>query len=84
MHNLKVEDYVLIGSRAEDLSLENNLTYSSEGLLQRGKGGARIHRRFCNKNQAVRTCKDYCKLEKTRHLNVVLFYVWEDARVWAH
>ena len=37
MHNLKVEDYVLIGSRAEDLSLENNLTYSSEGLLQRGK-----------------------------------------------
>ena len=58
MHNLKVEDYVLIGSRAEDLSLENNLTYSSEGLLQRGKGGARIHRRFCNKNQAVRTCKD--------------------------
>ena len=31
--------------------------------------------------------KDYCFLKKTRYLrlmNLVLFFIWEDARVWAH
>ena len=31
--------------------------------------------------------KDYCELKKTRYLklrNLVIFYVWGVARVWAH
>ena len=42
---------------------------------------------FCNKDQLVRTSKDYCQLKKTRYLklrNLVLFFVWEDARVHTH
>ena len=42
---------------------------------------------FCSKNQVVRTSKDDCQLKKTKHLkltNLTLFYVWEDARVWAY
>ena len=38
MHNLKIENYVLLGRLTEN--------YCSEGLLQRGKGGARIYRRY--------------------------------------
>ena len=31
--------------------------------------------------------KDYCKLKKTKYSklrNLALFYVWKDARIWAH
>ena len=41
MHSLRVENYVLFSGLAEDLNLEDRLSDSSEGLLQRGKGGAR-------------------------------------------
>ena len=51
MHNLKVENYVLFGGRTEDLSLEDSLSDSSEGLLWRGMGGARIYRSFSNNNK---------------------------------
>ena len=34
MHNLKAENYVLFGRLAEDLSLRNSLSKSSEGLFQ--------------------------------------------------
>ena len=40
MHNLKVENYVLLGRIAKDLGLGCSLLDSSERLLQRGKGGA--------------------------------------------
>ena len=50
MHNLKVEDYVLFRKLAEDLSLEDSLSDSTERLLWRGEGGARICRSFCNKD----------------------------------
>ena len=56
----------------------------SENLLLRGERGARIYRSFCSKDYGIRTPKDYCSLQKTRHLklrNLVLFYIWEDARV---
>ena len=33
--------------------------YHSERQLQRGAGGARIYRSFCNKHQIVRTSKDF-------------------------
>ena len=48
-HSLKVEDYVLFGRLAEDLSLRGSLSDSSEGLLQIAKEGARIYREFCLK-----------------------------------
>ena len=60
MHNLKFENYVLFAELAEDLSLGDSLSESSEGQFWRGKGGARIHMSFCNKNLVVRTSKDYC------------------------
>ena len=59
MHNLKVENYVLFGGLSEDSSPGGSLSYGSEGLFQRGKEGARTYRGFCNKNQVVRTSKDY-------------------------
>ena len=60
MHNLKVENYVLFCGLAEDLSPGDSLSDSSEGLLLRGKGGTRVYRSFCNKNQVVSTSKYYC------------------------
>ena len=59
-HNLKGESYVLFGGLSEDSSQEDSLSDSSEGLFQKGRGGARVHRSFCNKNQIVGTSKDYC------------------------
>lgn len=67
----------------EDSHPVDTLSNHSAGLLQRGKGGASIYRRFCNKNQVVGTSKYYCYLKKTRHLklmNLMHFYT----RVWAH
>ena len=46
--------------KTEDFSPEDSFSDRSVGPLQRGKGGATIYRGFCNKNQAVRTSKDYC------------------------
>ena len=46
IHNLKVENYVLFGELAEDLSPEGSLSESSVGQLWRGEGGARIYRSF--------------------------------------
>ena len=86
MHSLKGENYVFLGGFSEGLSPEDSNSDNSEGLLQRSKGGARIYS-FFNKNHVVGTPKDDCSLQKTRYLkliNLVLFYVWEDARVWAH
>ena len=41
--------------------------------------------KFFNKRQVVWASKDYCYLKEARCpqlRNVVLFYIWEDARVW--
>ena len=54
MHNLKVKNYMLLGIQTKDLSPESSISDSSERLLQRGTGGARVHRDFCNKDQVVR------------------------------
>ena len=50
--------YVLFGRLSKDLSPEDSLLDSSKGLLWRHKGGARLHKSFCNKNQGDRTSKD--------------------------
>ena len=42
-----------LADSTEDLSLGHILSGSSVGLLQRGKGEAKIYRRFCNKDQIV-------------------------------
>ena len=49
-----------LADKTEELSLGLSPSETSERLLQRGKGGARINRGFCNKDQVVRTSKDYC------------------------
>ena len=46
MHNLKVENYVLFGTLLRTIVWEGSLSDSSEGLLQRGDGGARRYRNF--------------------------------------
>ena len=43
MQSLKTEYYVLFGRLTKDLSLGYSLSDSSEGLLQRGRGGARMY-----------------------------------------
>ena len=45
--------------KTEDLSPEEHLSDSSEGLFSRGEEGARIYRSFCNKAQVVGTLQDY-------------------------
>ena len=67
----------------------DSLSDSSEELFQRSKGGARISRSFCWKKKKLCswTSKDYCWSQKNRHFKLtilVLFYVWEGARVQAH
>ena len=93
----KVENYVLFGRLTENLSLGGSLSDSSEALLQRGKGRARIYRNFHNRNQVVRTLRDNClkkiffnekdncqKGNQTCQVNEFSTYVWEDVRVWVH
>ena len=47
--NLKVESYVFSGGHDGDLSQGGSLSASSEGLLQRGQGGARLCQSFYKK-----------------------------------
>ena len=54
-HNIKAENYVLFGIFSEDLSLEDSLSDHSEGLLQKGKGEARIYRSFCKTTTTKKT-----------------------------
>ena len=46
--------------KTEDLSPGCSLSDSSERLLWRGEGEVRIYRSFCNKDEIVKTSKDYC------------------------
>ena len=57
-----VENYILYSRHTEDLSPEDSLSDSSEGLFQRDKGGAKIHRSSCKekkKTEVVGTSKDF-------------------------
>ena len=87
MHSLKVEGYVLFRDITEDYILGNSLSDSSEEQFQRGKGGARIYGSFSWKKTHVVKHQKLPIITKNKCLKVmilVLFYVWEDARVWAH
>ena len=84
MHNLNVENYVLFGRFSEDLRQEASLSDPSGGLLRRGRRSQDIEE-FLQQKPGSGNIKDHCSLKKTRHLklrNLVLFYVWEDSRVW--
>lgn len=40
-----------------------------------------------NKNSCDQTSKNYCLITKDRHhklMNLVLFCVWEEVRIWTH
>ena len=74
MQKLRVN--VLFSGHFENFKLgKTRLSYHSKGLLQRGKGGARIYRRFWNEDQVVGNIKRLLT-KKTRRLklmNLVLF-----------
>ena len=70
MHNLNVENYILFRTLLRTIAQEGSLSYSSEGLFQRGKGGARLYKSICckkkktkkktkQKNTCSQTSKDY-------------------------
>ena len=73
-------------------SLETRLSDCSEGLLQRGKGGARIYRCFCNQGQIVGTSKKLLlirenQISQVKEFNFTMCGVergGEDAKVETH
>ena len=74
MQKLRVN--VLFSGHFENFKLgKTRLSYHSKGLLQRGKGGARIYGRFWNEDQVDGNIKRLLT-KKTRRLklmNLVLF-----------
>ena len=79
-------NHVLCGGHAEDLSPGDRLSGSSERLLQRGRGGARIYGSFLQPKQAVGTSKDYYSLKKNQtsqfnEFSHFLFHTFEDMEI---
>ena len=65
MHPLNVENNALFGGYFSffffffsEVSPDDSLLDCSEGLFPRGKGGTKIKKSVCNKNQVVETSKD--------------------------
>ena len=50
-HNLKVVNYTLFQNFTEDYSLADSFSNSSEELLQKGKGGAKMYKSFFGKKK---------------------------------
>ena len=69
-------------------------TYRREGKCQlkkcmhpRSVGRSQVIWRFATKGRKSEHQRYFCELKKTRYLklrNLALFYIWKDARVWAH
>ena len=49
-----------LADKTNILSLGHSISDGSKGLVRSDKGRARIYMGFCNKDQVVRTLKDYC------------------------
>ena len=84
--NLKVVSWVLFKDLTEDYSLGDSLSDSLEELFQSNKEGARIYRSFFvgEITQHIVKHEKITTNQKNRHLKLitlVLFYVWEDARI---
>ena len=78
-------NYVLLGNFTQDYSLGNSFSDDSERLFQRGRGGGRIYKSFLLKKKYIVEHQKITANHRNRHLKLmilVLFYVWEDARVW--
>lgn len=92
MCNLKAENYVLSRGLTGDVSLGCSHSGSSKGLYQRGKGGARMYRRFLMGGKTQNFKNMYLKSKRLlliikTHIKLtisVLFCVWEGASVWAY
>ena len=91
--NLRVENYVLLGGNVKTSSSRGRLSRDSKrtGPRKRGGGrGARLCRCLLTKSRWSKLQKFFLflnKLKKIRYCklrNLVLFYVWEDARVRVH
>ena len=65
MHNLKVKNYVLFGRLTKDYSLGYTVSETSEGLLQKCKGGSRYIEGFAErKNTCSQISKDLLLITK--------------------
>ena len=61
MNNLKVESYALFGGHSEDFNPgRQDSQITLRDCSKEARGGGRIYRSFCNKDQVVVTSKDYC------------------------
>ena len=89
VHSLKVENDILFGRQNWALNAwkTDSQIAGSEGLFWRDKRGARMYS-FCWKtNKHIVEHRKITAHHKTRHFNVIIlmiFCVWEDARVWAY
>ena len=91
MHTLKAENDVVFEEVLKTIAWET-LSNGSEELFQRGSGGDRIYRNLCwkqnkRKQNVWSSIKRLLLITKSQTLKlmiIVLFYIWEDARVWAH
>ena len=86
MHNLKVENSVLFSRHTEDLSQETASQIALRDCSEdvREEPGYLGH--FARKTGS-QNIKRSLLIKETRCVklrNLVLFYVWEDSRVWAH
>ena len=84
MHNVKVMSYILFEDFTEYYKQPLRKLW---GTVPRSKGEARIYRSFCWKQKHVVEHQKMTANHKNQTSQViilVLFCVWEDARVWAH
>ena len=82
-HNVYVEKYIFFEAFIEDCILRKFLD-SSEELLERGRGGARIYRSFCwktNKNQTLlwkfKRLRLITKYRYDKLVILMLFSIWK-------
>ena len=85
-HHQKVENYVLFGRHPDDVSLGQPSQITLRELFKeaREKPG---YIGVLQQTPGSRNFKRLLLSKKTRYVklrNSELFYVWEDARVWAH
>ena len=84
----KVSNHVLFGEFMEDYSLGDSLSDRAEGLYKRVDGRAMIYSGFTGKKKKKKSNIKRIGLKtKAKHLKLmilVLFFLWEDVKVWAY
>ena len=74
LHHLKVMDDVFFGGLNWGLRPGTEHLGSSGDQSEEASRGARIYKSFCNKDQVVRTSKDYCWLKRARLSQIKEFH----------